>query len=127
MLNNLFMVDVGGSDEDEIHIYVETLVIDNMKEGMERTYVRHGANEQKKRMQELWNVHTHWQMVDEAQAIVDEVKGNKGLEANSDWEYVENMELWMFNCLFVLNGNQIPIDCDEGQRSRSSKHILYYY
>jgi hypothetical protein len=43
------MVDVGGSDEDEIHIDVEILVIDNMKEGMERTHVRHGANEQKKR------------------------------------------------------------------------------
>jgi hypothetical protein len=88
------MVDVGGSDEDEIHIDVEILVIDNMKEGMERIDVRHGANEQKKRRQELWDVHTHWQMVDEAQAMVDEVEGNKGLEADSDWEYVENMELW---------------------------------
>jgi hypothetical protein len=26
--------------------------------------------------------------------MVDEVEGNNGLEADSDWEYVENMELW---------------------------------
>jgi hypothetical protein len=25
------MVDVGGSDEDEVHTYVEILIIDNMK------------------------------------------------------------------------------------------------
>jgi hypothetical protein len=30
------MVEVGGSDEDEVHTYVEILVINNMKEGMER-------------------------------------------------------------------------------------------
>jgi hypothetical protein len=67
-------------------------------------------------------------MVDEAQALVDEVEGNKGLEGDNDWEYAENMEIWDVElCLFVLNGNQIPIDCDEGERSRIGKHILYYY
>jgi hypothetical protein len=30
------MVEVGGNDEDEVHTNVEILVIDNMKEGMER-------------------------------------------------------------------------------------------
>jgi hypothetical protein len=39
------MVEVGGSDEDEVHIDVEIFVIDNMKEGMEKMDARHGANE----------------------------------------------------------------------------------
>jgi hypothetical protein len=29
--------------------------------------------------------------------------------------------------LSVLNGNQIPIDCDEREKSRIAKRILYYY
>ncbi len=40
--------------------------------------------------------------------MVDEVKGNKGLKADNDWEYVKNMEIQDDElCLFVLNGNLI--------------------
>jgi hypothetical protein len=53
----------------------------------------------------------------EAQALVDEVEGNKGLKVDNDWEYAKNMEIWDVQlCLFVLNGNHIPIDCDEGEK-----------
>jgi hypothetical protein len=38
------------------------------------------------------------------------------------------MEIWDDElCLSVLNGNQIPIDCDERERLRIDKCILYYY
>ncbi len=40
MLKNLFMVEMSGNDEDEVHTNVRILVIDNMKEGMERMDVR---------------------------------------------------------------------------------------
>lgn len=67
-------------------------------------------------------------MVNEAQALVDEAKGNKGLKADNDWEYAKNMEIWDDElCLCVLNGNQIPMDCDEGIRLRIGKCVLYYY
>jgi hypothetical protein len=34
------MVEMSGNDEDEVHTNVRILVIDNMKEGMERMDVR---------------------------------------------------------------------------------------
>jgi hypothetical protein len=59
--------------------------------------------------------------------MVDEAKANKGLKADNGWEYVKNMEIWDDElCLFVLNGNKIPIKCDEGERLRIGKCILYY-
>lgn len=45
------MVEVGGSDEDEVHIDAEIFITDNMKEGMKRMDVKHGENEQKTRRQ----------------------------------------------------------------------------
>jgi hypothetical protein len=54
------MVDASGNVEDEVHIDAEILVNNNMKEGMERTNVRHGTNEQKRRRQEFGDVRTHW-------------------------------------------------------------------
>jgi hypothetical protein len=60
LLNNLFMVEVGGNDEDEVHTDVEIFITDNMKEGMERMDARRGENEQKTRRREFWDVRTPW-------------------------------------------------------------------
>jgi hypothetical protein len=40
-------------------------------------------------------------MVDEAQALVDEVEDNKGLEVDNDWEYAKNMEMWDDDLFFL--------------------------
>lgn len=72
LLNNLFMVEARVSNDDELHTNDDTIVIHNTQKCLEKRDAQQEAITQKRR-QELWDVKTHWQLIDKAQVLIDGV------------------------------------------------------
>lgn len=110
LLNNLFMVEVGLSDNNEIHTDVGAIVVASTSGCIEKVDARQEVITQKQRRQEFWDVRPHWQLIDEVQLLVDGAKKSESFKTNSDWEHSKNMEIWDDEmCLVVLNRNQLPM------------------
>lgn len=82
----------------------------------------------KRKHQDLWDVRTHWELVQQAQAIVDEGVNLEDLKIDNDWEDAKNMEIQEDNMnMLVLNGSQLFVDYEETKKARIGKKILQYY
>jgi hypothetical protein len=67
-------------------------------------------------------------MVEEVQALVDAKTRIENFGIDIDWEDAKNMEIWGDNMsMSVLNGNQMPAECEELEKVKVSKHIMHYY
>ncbi len=73
-------------------------------------------------------IKSHWKLVEEAQAMVDEEEDHETFKEDNDCEECKNKEIWEDELnMTVLNGSQFPSECGEEKKSRVSKHILHYY
>lgn len=67
-------------------------------------------------------------MVEETQALDDAKIRTKSSKTNNDQKDAKNMEIWGDNMsMLVMNGNQMPTQCEEAKKVRVNKHIMHYY
>jgi hypothetical protein len=59
------MVEAGVNDKNEIHINIDIIVIASTSGCIKMVDVRQEVITQKRRRRELWDVKTHWQLIDE--------------------------------------------------------------
>lgn len=65
-------------------------------------------------MNELWDVVTHWQIVEETHVIVDGDEEVEMFESFSEWEFSKNMEIQDDELnMDVLNGKPLLVRCDD--------------
>lgn len=67
-------------------------------------------------------------MVEETQALDDAKIKTESSRTNNDQKDVKNMEIWGDNMsMLVMNGNQLPTQCEEAEKVKVNKHIMHYY
>jgi hypothetical protein len=82
----------------------------------------------KRKIQELWDVKSHWKLVEKVQAMVDDEENHETSKENNDCEECKSKEIWEDELsMMVITGSQFPIECGEKEKSRVNKRILHYY
>ncbi len=96
------------NDKNEIHNDIGAIIVASTSGCIGKVDVRQEMIIKKIRRQELWDVKTHQQLIDEVQSLVDVAKKNESSEIDSDWEHSKNMEIWDDEmCLAILNENNL--------------------
>jgi hypothetical protein len=58
---------------------------------------------------------------------VDEEASQEGFKEDNDWERSKNMEIWDDEMnMMVLNGNQLPPECGEEEKARSTMRKKFH-
>jgi hypothetical protein len=85
----------------------------------------------KRRCKDLWDAQMHFQLVEEAQAMVHEgnnVESSSDEEKDCEWLQSKHMDIWNDEqTMTVLHGRQVLEDYNLSESSRIRKRILQFH